>query len=767
MKIAFIATYPPRECGIGSFTQCLVNSLINDDEENEVIVISMDDNLEKYSFPPEVKFTIHQERQIDYLKAADFINRSGADICILEHEFGIFGGQSGVYILPLLHKLKIPLISTLHTILEHPSYTQKSIMEQICKMSDKVVVMTEKAVSFLKGIYNVPQEKIERIEHGVPDLHFDKIKSRKELKFTDKKLLFTFGFVGRNKGIETVLKALPQVIKKHPEVCYVVLGKTHPNVLRSAGEEYRNSLHLLIKKLNLENNVDLVNEFAEEKTLFKYLAAADIYITPYINEAQITSGTLTFAMGSGCVVVSTPYWHAAELLQGGKGCLFDFKDDIGLSSILIDLLDNPDKMKAIRDKAKEYGQDIIWPKIGEKYHELGQKLIDRPLKVENTKDKFIDLQLLPPFSLAHVKRLTDDTGIIQHAKFGIPNLKEGYCLDDNARALLMVCMAYKQKKDKEALRLMPIYLSYIHYMQNKDGTFRNFLSFSRNFLDEVGSEDSFGRTIWVLGYLMGHAPNDAYYQTARLVFFDAAPNFTKIKSIRGIANTIIGISYYLRANPDDEGMKEVLKNMSEVLIDHYNKNSSENWEWFESLLAYDNGILPLSLLHATEILDSEKIKKVAFETMEFLTTHTLKDGYLSVIGNRQWFKKDQTRSIYAQQPIDALAMVLMYHQAFQLTEEKSYLEKLFISFMWFLGENDLRLSLFDFDTKGCCDGFEDYGVNRNQGAESTLVYLIAHLTVLQAYEQTYHFKEMKKLAMEHNHHPSQSVPQNGVRISEN
>jgi len=342
--------------------------------------------------------------------------------------------------------------------------------------------------------------------------------------------------------------------------------------------------------------------------------------------------------------------------------------------------------------------------------------------------------MLPPFSLEHIKRLTDDTGIIQHAKFGIPNLKEGYCLDDNARALLMALMTYRQKKDKVALDLVPIYLSYIHYMQNKDGTFRNFLSFSRNFLDEVGSEDSFGRTIWALGYLLYSPPNDSYYQTGKLIFFDAAPNFEKLQSIRSIANTMLGISYYLKSNPADDPMKETLAILANKLIKHYNENSSSDWKWFESLLAYDNGMLPLALLHAAEILENEKIAAIAFETTNFLTGIMLKEGYLSIIGNEKWYVKGGERSLFAQQPLDALAMVLMYNQAFHLTKDREYLTKLFSCFMWFLGENDIRMNLFDFETNGCCDGIESYGINRNQGAESSLAYLISHLVVMEAFE---------------------------------
>jgi hypothetical protein len=491
----------------------------------------------------------------------------------------------------------------------------------------------------------------------------------------------------------------------------------------------------LVKTLQLDKNVYFLNEYLDVKDLFKYLSATDIYITPYLNEAQITSGTLSYAIGVGAAVVSTPYWHAAELLADERGRLFNFGDSDELSSVLTELLDNPPELNKLKNKAGEYGKKITWPKTGEKYIATAEQAIMQGTEKPEKKDTILDLLILPPFSLAHINRLTDDTGIIQHAKFGIPNLKEGYCLDDNARALLMVLMAYRQIKDIRSLELSPVYLSYIHYMQNKDGTFRNFLSFSRNYLDEIGSEDSFGRTIWALGYLLGNAPNDAYYQTGRLLFFNAAPNFEKLNSIRSIANTMIGICYYLKTNPADDSMTERLRNMAHLLIKQFEENQSDDWQWFESLLAYDNGILPLALLHSAEILNEEKVLDVARKSMQFLTEHTLKENYLSIIGNEKWYKKDGERSVFAQQPIDAMSMVLMYHQAFHVTKDKEYLNKLYTSFLWFLGENDLRLSLYDFETKGCCDGFESYGVNRNQGAESSLAYLISHLTVLQAYEE--------------------------------
>ncbi|HEX2976733.1 MAG TPA: glycosyl transferase, partial [Bacteroidales bacterium] len=431
-----------------------------------------------------------------------------------------------------------------------------------------------------------------------------------------------------------------------------------------------------------------------------------------------------------------PYWHAAELLSDGKGVLFDFNDSNELTEILIDLLNNPDERNQIRKKAYEYGQEITWPKIGMKYYQVAQVVAVEEIQTKKEVIPF-DIMQLPPFSLDHIKRMTDDTGIIQHAKFGIPNLKEGYCLDDNARAVLMAVMAARQKKERIALELCPVYLSYIHYMQNKDGTFRNFLSFKRDFLDEVGSEDSFGRTMWALGYMLAYPPNDSYYQTANVIFIAALPAIGNLTSPRSIANTIIGICYYLKSKPSDDGMLEILKKQVDTLVNLYKEFSSPDWPWFEHFMTYDNAILPLALLHAAEFLKDEELLDIAMASMDFLTSLTLNEGYLSIIGNEAWFEKGMEKSKFAQQPLDAMAMVLLFRQAYALTRDKQYLNKMFTSFMWFLGENDLRLSLFDYETKGCCDGLESSGVNRNQGAESTLAYLISFLTVLEVYEEYY------------------------------
>lgn len=739
MKITLIGTYPPRGCGIGTFTRNLLNAITTDQgiATDTAMVVAMNDPGQSYDYPPEVKLVIQQQEQPDYIQAAKFINLSGTDVCILQHEFGIFGGQNGVYILPLLYKLEMPLVVTLHTVLQNPSYNEKAVLTEICKMAERVVVMTEKAVEFLTGIYHVPAAKIALIHHGVPAFDFSHELAKREFKLCGRNVLLTFGLLSRNKGIETVIKAMPAVVAQFPETLYIVLGKTHPSVVRSSGEEYRIALLRLTKQLGLDKHVMFLNEFIDEKTLFKYLRATDIYITPYLNKAQITSGTLSYAIGAGTATISTPYWHAEELLAEGRGRLFDFNDDKALAETLLDLLGNPQKLALLRNNAFAYGQETTWPRSGKKYLALATAVMEQGRPFTGRNETAPDTSLLPPFSLDHVVRMTDDTGIIQHAKFGIPNLKEGYCLDDNARALLMVLMAHKQTRHSDAVQLLPIYLSYIHYMQNDDGTFKNFLSFKRDFLDEQGSEDSFGRTIWALGYLLGNAPNDAYFQSGRELFFAAAPNFQKLSSVRSIANTIIGICYYLRSSPQDESMTLQLRTLTGKLLQHYQQHQTDDWYWFEEMLAYDNAILPLSLLHAAAILHDENITVTAIESMEFLSSITLKNGCFSPIGNAQWYLKDCTPSLFAQQPLEALAMVLMFHQAYHLTKNKTWLNKLYTSFMWFLGDNDLRMCLYDFETKGCCDGLESEGVNRNQGAESTLAYLISHLTVLQATEEYY------------------------------
>ncbi len=746
MKIALIGTYPPRKCGIGTFTNNLLKAIAANTEHDDLAsvaqVIAIDRNEQDLDYPEEVKLTIRQNRQRDYVTAAKQINYSDADVCILEHEFGIFGGDDGVYILSLIHRLELPLIVTLHTVLNDPSYTQRSIIEDIGNRAARIVVMSKRAVDFLTDIYHIPREKIDYIEHGVPD--FKKVSSadiKKKFNFEDRKVLLTFGLISRNKGIETVINALPDVVRKYPELLYIISGKTHPEVLKHSGEEYRSFLQRLIKEYGIEKNVFFNNAFLSEEKLFEYLSASDIYITPYLNEEQITSGTLSYAVGVGSAVVSTPYWHAQEILDEGRGRLFGFKDSIQLSKVILELLDDEKNINDLKERAYEYGKKLRWPKIGRQYLSLAEYLVDSWARDLEIKKLPIQIPMLPVYNLAHAKRLTDDTGIVQHAKYGIPNLKEGYCLDDNARALLMALMAYRQSKDKEAPELITIYLSFIHYLQRENGNYGNFLSFSRQFLDEYGSEDSFGRTIWALGYLISNAPNDAFKQIGREIYSRSIQYFDKLESLRGISNTIIGIAYYLKDAQEDESQLQLLLNLTSKLVKAYQANKDENWHWFENTISYDNGILPLAMYHAAEITNDDELLNIANESLTFLEKVTSSHGYFTPVGNQGWYQKGGDLPEYDQQSIDVMAMVLLYHQAYQVTKKKEFIEKLFSSYMWFLGENSLRLPLYDHETCGCCDGLESTGVNRNQGAESTLAYWISHLTVLAAQEKEFEYIE--------------------------
>ncbi|HTN19219.1 MAG TPA: glycosyltransferase family 4 protein, partial [Pelobium sp.] len=733
----------PRPCGLATFNANLKNAidknLLKNTDESFVIAINDQDDLAQYPYGKEVKYIIRQQYQKDYIQTANFINNSDTDVCIMQHEFGIYGGDSGVYVLPLINRIEKPLITILHTVLQEPSYLQKIIIQDIALHSSKIVVMAEKAVEFLVEIYGVSREKIELIEHGVPD-YPDSIYEilNKQNILPGKRVLLTFGLLSRNKGIETVIKALPAIVKKHPEVVYTVIGKTHPHILKNQGEEYRDYLKKLAVDLGVSKNVNFINSFVSEEDLIKYLTATEIYITPYLNEAQITSGTLSYAVGAGAAVVSTPYWHAQELLANNKGRLFGFGDHEALSEIVNDLLDNDKTLKNIRDNAYAYGLTLRYPKIGGLYKNLAEEAIRTHIPKVAFSFSQLNADLLPAFTLEYVKRLTDDTGIVQHAKYGIPNLKEGYCMDDNSRALIMILMAYDQYKSKEALDLAPIYLSFIQYMQCENGNFRNFLSFKREYLDEVGTDDSYGRTLWALGFMICNSPNNSYKEFARELFFNSLQHLEKLEHLRGYANSIIGLAHYLNSYPD-EILQSQLVALADKLVLAYEKHRTENWHWFEEKLTYDNAILPLALLKSYEITNKYIYKEIGLESLCFLDGETLNQGYYNPIGNDGWFYKNQEKAVFDQQAIETMAAVMMYFQAFETTKDVVFIEKMFKTYLWFLGENALRIPLYDHETKGCCDGLTPQGLNRNQGAESTLAYFISHLTVLKAQEKEYLF----------------------------
>lgn len=757
MKVAIVGNYLPRRCGIATFTANLCHSILsaaaNSGSKYDVFVVAMNDNNKTYEYPAIVKHVINQQQKEDYTAAADFINASGADVCLIQHEFGIYGGESGAYLLSLAEQLKIPVITTLHTVLKSPSFHEKHIVKKLGELSQKLIVMSKLAVNFLTVLYKIPLQKIAIIHHGVPDFAATK-KIPARFNYPGKKVLSTFGLLGRSKGIETVINALPDVVKKHPDIVYVVLGQTHPNVKLYCGEEYRDFLKTLAAENGVQDHVIFEDSFVDEEDLKTFLLNTDIYITPYLNEGQITSGTVSYAIGAGTCIVSTPFWHAKELLDNNRGRLFAFGDSNALANELNDLLQNPDEIKATGTRAFEYGKKMYWNKVGFRYNKLLEKVsTDYVIYGSERRIK----PPLPKFNLEHVRRLTDNTGIAEHANYCIPDYKEGYCLDDNARALLLVLLANEAGLDQTSNDLVNTYLQYIRLMQKEDGRFHNDFTFEKKFADETGSEDSFGRTVWAMGVLIKLANNDSHFQFAKDVFFRALPHFENLQSIRAIANTMIGICSFLNRYPDNEKLIHILTVLTGKLTTQYKNEATDSWKWFEPVLCYDNAILPLALWHSFAITKNKTVKAIAIETTNFLQHESVVNGHISLVGN-SWYYKGNEKPANGQQPINAMALVMMYQKAWQVTKEEFYYRQMHKSFSWFLGNNDLGIPLFDEETNGCCDGLDLACVNRNQGAESTISYHLAYVTLYMAEHEMKALLPIKERVDNGNHPPNKLIP---------
>ena len=730
MKVICLGNYPPRQCGIATFTENLVTAIMNAADIHsisiDIEVIAMNDCGKTYPYPPLVRNFIRSESMDDYIQMADYINNSGAELCLLQHEYGIYGGASGVLILALIRRLKIPLVSTFHTILQKPDFHQYEIMRKIAAYSSKIIIMNNLAIDFLVDIYNVRREKIVRIEHGVPD--FEVYKNEllpAPADWVNRKVMLTFGLIGRSKGIETAIKALPAIVSKHPEVLYVVLGKTHPHVLHDAGEEYREFLLNLVKTLNLEANVIFINEYVSELELMSYLKAADLYVTPFLDKAQITSGTLSYAVSGGCAAISTPYWHAEELLADGRGCLFDFGDDHRLAEIVNQLLDNPDTLRELQQKAYDYGKTISWPLMGKAYLNLFNTAIHHANSANIQREKDLTIKY-PEFDMTHLKQLTDDTGLLQHARQCVPFYKAGYCLEDNARAIIVCVAGWNRTNDQVYLDLLNKYLACVIYMQQQNGTFSNFMTYEHTVLDD-SSDDAYGRLVWALGYLIRFSPTNSIFRLGIELFEYLLPQLGNLRHARGFANCITGLYHYAKRFPGQEKFLRLLQVQSDLLCEKFIQHKRDNWSWFEDKMTYDNGLLPSALYRSYEISGNKLYLQIADESRIFLESKCFKEGWLSIVGNRKWLHPDHENEMFAQQPIDAMAMVLLYESAWEATGNKEFIDKLRLSFDWFFGNNDLDISLFDSESKGCNDGIEAFVINRNQGAESNIAYLLSWL----------------------------------------
>ena len=748
LKVLFIGTYVPKECGIATFTSDLLNSVSGGDNDVHCEVIALNDPSETYNYPEEVVFQIQRDRIEDYYRAADYINQSDADIVCLQHEFGLFGGNAGDYIFALLSGINKPVISTMHTVIGEPEPDYRASTEKLIRYSEKLVVMSQTAVDMLKDVYKAAEDKIEIIFHGVPDYPFNNCsKYKKMLNLKGSPLVLTFGLLSQNKGIESVLDALPDVVSQYPDLVYLVLGATHPMVKKTHGEAYRHYLENKVSELGLENNVVFHDKFVEKEELCNYILASDIYASPYLSREQIVSGALTYAIGMGKAIVSTPYWYAQEMLSENRGLLVDFGDTDGFKKSLVDLIENPEECEDMRKNAYDFGRKMIWKNVGKEYNTVFRKALKNYSTYPRAQNRFNFLpNQLPEAKLDYLKLLTDDVGIIQHTNLGVPARHHGYSTDDVGRALVALTkLADSQKKADEFRKLITTYMSFLEHAQTDTGHFHNFMSYRREFLDEKGSEDTLGRAIYGLGHVVSCPYLPKNMRTlANTLISKSRPEIENMGSPRAKAYAMCGLYEMLRAgigadefesmfnsrrdtveSVDRDTFESIFISHANSLVDLYEANHKEDWNWFESTVTYSNAKMSESLLLAYNYTKDRTYKKIGLATLDFLTEIQWKGDFFDMVGNQGWYSYNGEKPIFDQQPIEAGYLSQAYVSAYEIVRERKYLELAKYSFEYFLGRNRLRAVMYDYSTGAVCDGLNLNGMNCNQGAEPVICFLMA------------------------------------------
>jgi glycosyltransferase involved in cell wall biosynthesis len=732
-KIAFVGDHLPRKCGIATFTCDLLAAVASVHPQSQCFCVSVNDIKGGYEYPEVVRFEIEEQDLPSYQRAADFLNISNVDIVCLQHEYGIFGGPAGGHILALLRELKMPVVTTLHTVLREPKADQRRVMEEIISLSTRVVTMTERGRQMLEAIYHAPPAKIDLIPHGIPDVGFvDPTYFKDQFGVEGKIVLLTFGLLSPNKGIEYVLNAMPGILAAFPDVVYIVLGATHPNELRHHGEAYRLSLEILAKKNKVEKNVIFYDQFVDLENLTEFIGAADLYITPYLNEAQITSGTLAYAFGAGKAVVSTPYWHASELLAEDRGVLVPFANAAAISQEVIGLLGDDNRRHSIRKNAYRIGRDMIWSNVAQQYMRTFEfsRLEGAPRSHKSLASRTLDQKPreLPELKLSHLCRMTDSTGIFQHAVFSVPNFSEGYCTDDNARAFILAVMFGELGEGSECLPAMAnTCLAFLHHAFDlKTKRFHNHMSFDRRWLDAQGSEDCQGRALWALGVGVGRSPSRNFQMMAGQLFALALPAFTEFTSPRAWAFGLIGIHEYLRRLGGDSVVNQTRELLTTRLMELFEAHARPDWQWFEDELSYDNAKLAHALILSGRATGQQAVFERGLEALRWLTELQMSEkGHFRPIGSNGFYRRGGTRANFDQQPIEAHATVSACLEAYRATSDTWWHEQAQRAFDWFIGWNDLGLELYSPETGGCRDGLHVDRVNGNQGAESTLACLLS------------------------------------------
>jgi len=672
-SIAVIGNHLPRQCGIATFTTDLVNALSAEAPDVRSWAMVMNDTPGGYPYPPRVRFELDHKNIADYRLAADYLNMNQIDVVCLQHEFGIFGGQNGRYIIELIDSLRMPVITTLHTVHKDPEPGRKKIIQEIGRISERLVVMSRKAQTLLHEVYGIPEEKTVLIHHGIPDVPFvDPNYFKDQFGVEGKKVILTFGLLSPGKGIETMIEALPGIVREHPEAVYIVLGATHPHVKKVEGESYRIFLQQRARELGVEKNIIFHNRFVSLRELTEFLGSADIYVTPYLNREQIASGTLAYALGTGKATVSTPYWYAEEMLADERGRL-----------------------------------------------------------VFQTKTLNQTPQELPRLNLDHLKLLTDDVGILQHAKYTVPDRSHGYCTDDNARALIAVLMAQELVSEgKELNDLACRYLSFLdHALSESNGFFRNFMGYDRRWLEEQGSEDSHGRAIWGLGMAVALSHSENITAVALNLFEKALQTIAELTSPRAVAFALVGIHAYLRKFSGDSEVRRLRASLAGKLLHLYQSNAADDWPWIEDIVTYANGKIPQALLLSGQWLQRGDMIAAGLRSLDWLARiQTDPKGHFVPIGNRGWHPRGGDKARFDQQPIEAQSMIDACIEAYYATQDRRWVDEARRCFEWFLGRNDLNVPLYDYATGGCRDGLTADGPNLNQGAESTLAWLLSLLS---------------------------------------
>lgn len=731
-RIAFVGNYLPRRCGIATFTTDLCTALSN--EARECLAVAMNDRSARYDYPPPVRFTVEQNELGCYRRAAQFLNNR-VDIVSLQHEYGIFGGPAGSHVLTILSELRARVVTTLHTVLREPSAEQRKVLEHVGRLSDRVVVMSHRGEEFLRDIYGVPPEKIDYIPHGIPDFAFvDSSFYKEQFDVAGKAVLMTFGLLAPGKGLETVIRALPAIVARFPNVVYLVVGATHPHVLQHEGETYRIGLGRLAAELGVAKNVVFHNRFVDQQELIEFLGAADIYVSPYQHEAQITSGTLAWAVGAGKAVVSTPYWYAQELLADQRGLLVPFADPGAIAAAAIGLLENDVERNAMRKRAYLFARDMIWSDVARAYLGSFARAREQRTRHSGLTRAFAPQppmsEVLPEVRLQHLKRLTDDTGILQHARFAVPNYREGHTTDDNARALVLTAFLDElgETPADEVEDLATRYLAFLAYAFNAGtGRFRNVLGYEpRHWLEESGSDDCHGRALWGLGALIARIDRPGLRSMAIELFNTALPAAEKLSSPRAWAYTLLGVHDYLRCLGGDRTAAVVARELADRLVTRFRDSQHHGWTWFEDSLTYSNACLPHALLVAGELLKEGQYTEIGLAGLEWLSAvQRAPAGHFVCVGSDGFYVRGGTCARFDQQPIEADVSLSAYLTAHRITGEAVWQREAERAFEWFLGRNDLGLPVCDLRTGACHDGLCPDHVNANEGAESTLAFLLA------------------------------------------